>query len=91
LVLEAKAFDEAALAGYQAARPRLEEWLRAIPRWRGCNRVMLPIPTRLYLEYARFLRRYHRFSAEGIEKLYEPGAKLVVAYHGAGCRWIWRS
>lgn len=45
---------------------------------------MLPIPTRLYLEYARFLRRYHRFSVEGIERLLEPGAKLVVAYHGRG-------
>ena len=29
--LEAKAFDEAALAGYEAAKPRLEEWLRQDP------------------------------------------------------------
>jgi predicted acylesterase/phospholipase RssA/CRP-like cAMP-binding protein len=29
--LEAKAFDEAALAGYEAAKPRLEEWLRSDP------------------------------------------------------------
>jgi 1-acyl-sn-glycerol-3-phosphate acyltransferase len=45
---------------------------------------MLPLPTRLYLEYTRFLRRYHRFSAEGAERLLDPGAKLVVAYHGRG-------
>ncbi|MCK6590908.1 MAG: cyclic nucleotide-binding domain-containing protein [Polyangiaceae bacterium] len=29
--LEAKAFDEAALAGYEAAKPQLEEWLRSDP------------------------------------------------------------
>lgn len=29
--LEAKAFDEAALAGYQAAKPKLDEWLRGDP------------------------------------------------------------
>jgi predicted acylesterase/phospholipase RssA/CRP-like cAMP-binding protein len=29
--LDAKAFDEAAFAGYQAAKPQLEEWLRSDP------------------------------------------------------------
>lgn len=45
---------------------------------------MHPIPTQIYLEYTRFLRRYHRFSVEGLERLLEPGPKLVVAYHGRG-------
>lgn len=45
---------------------------------------MLPLPTRLYLNYTQFLRRYHRFSAEGAERLLTPGAKLVVGYHGRG-------
>ena len=45
---------------------------------------MLPLRTRGYLEYLRFLRRYHRFSAEGGERLLTPGPKLVIGYHGRG-------
>jgi 1-acyl-sn-glycerol-3-phosphate acyltransferase len=45
---------------------------------------MLPVRTRAYFAYLRFLRRYHRFSMEGLERLLSPGAKLVVGYHGRG-------
>lgn len=44
----------------------------------------LPLRTRLYLSYVRFLRRYHRFSVEGLHHVLEPGAKLAVGYHGRG-------
>lgn len=32
----------------------------------------------------RFMRRWNRYQVEGIEHLLEPGAKLVVGYHGRG-------
>lgn len=45
---------------------------------------MLPVQTRAYHQYLRFLRRWHRFTAEGLEHLLSPGAKLLVGYHGRG-------
>lgn len=36
------------------------------------------------LYYARFLRRYHRFSVNGLEHVLSDGAKLLVSYHGRG-------
>jgi len=40
------------------------------------------IPLRLWLGYWRLLRRYHRYSVEGLEHLDGPGSALVVGYHG---------
>ncbi len=45
---------------------------------------MLPAHTRAYHQYLRFLRRWHRFSVEGLDHLLSPGPKLLVGYHGRG-------
>lgn len=37
-----------------------------------------------YLAYLKVLRRYHRYTVEGLETLLEPGGKIVVGYHGRG-------
>ena len=39
-------------------------------------------PQALWLTTFRLLRRYHRYQATGLETLLEPGAKLIVGYHG---------
>jgi 1-acyl-sn-glycerol-3-phosphate acyltransferase len=40
------------------------------------------VPLRLWLGYWRLLRRYHRYTVDGLEHLDGPGAALVVGYHG---------
>jgi 1-acyl-sn-glycerol-3-phosphate acyltransferase len=40
------------------------------------------VPLHLWLGYWRLLRRYHRYTVEGLEHLDGPGAALVVGYHG---------
>ena len=36
----------------------------------------------LWLGYWRWMRRWHRYSVEGLDRLLAPGPKLVVGYHG---------
>lgn len=38
----------------------------------------------VYLAYLKVLRRYHRYTVEGLDTLLEPGGKIVVGYHGRG-------
>lgn len=40
--------------------------------------------TRNYLRVLRFLRRYHRWSGEGLEHVLADRACLIVGYHGRG-------
>ncbi|MCY1078667.1 lysophospholipid acyltransferase family protein [Archangium lansingense] len=40
------------------------------------------LPQTLWLSGFELLRRYHRYRVIGLETLLEPGAKLIVAYHG---------
>jgi len=39
-------------------------------------------PQALWLTAFRLLRRYHRYRIIGLETLLEPGARLIVGYHG---------
>jgi hypothetical protein len=36
----------------------------------------------VWVAYWHFWQRYHRYAVTGLERLLEPGAKLIVGYHG---------
>ena len=40
------------------------------------------VPLATWLAAFRMLRVWHRYEVQGLEQLLEPGAKLIVAYHG---------
>ena len=40
------------------------------------------VPLATWLAAFRVLRAWHRYEVRGLETLLEPGAKLIVAYHG---------
>lgn len=40
------------------------------------------IPLATWLTTFRLLRAWHRYEVKGLERLLQPGAKLIVAYHG---------
>jgi len=40
------------------------------------------VPLATWLAAFRLLRVWHRYEVQGLERLLQPGAKLIVAYHG---------